>query len=78
MILRTLVEGTGVNATDRICRVSKLTVGRLLADVGTLCRDYHDLTVRVLSCRRVQVDEVCSFAQAVYVYTTPHVLARGG
>lgn len=40
---------------------SKFTILRLLADVGSFCRDYHDLTVRVLKSRRVQVDEVWSF-----------------
>jgi len=44
-ILSALIEGCSINATRRMCRVSKLTVLRLLADVGQLCRDFHDLTV---------------------------------
>jgi len=56
-----LVEGNSVNSTARMCRVSKLTVLRLLADVGRLCREYHDLTVRGLRSKRIQVDEVWSF-----------------
>lgn len=60
-IIHALCEGNSINATARLCGVSKLTVLRLLADVGMLCRDYHDLTVRGLQARRIQVDEVWSF-----------------
>lgn len=61
MILRALVEGNSINSTARLCSVSKLTVLRLLADVGSLCRDYHDMMVRGLSSERVQVDEIWSY-----------------
>ena len=37
--LSSLVEGWSINATTRMCGVSKLTVLRLLADVGSLCPD---------------------------------------
>lgn len=60
-ILSALVEGSSINATARICGVSKITVLRLLADVGTFCAQYHDLMVRDLCCERVQVDEIWSF-----------------
>jgi hypothetical protein len=32
-----------------------------LADVGILCRDFHNLTVRNVRGQRVQVDEIWSF-----------------
>ncbi len=60
-IIGALVEGMGINAAARMCGVSKLSVLRLLADIGSLCRDLHDLMVRGLTCRRVQADEVWSF-----------------
>lgn len=60
-VIHALCEGNSINATARLCGVSKLTVLRLLADVGSLCRDFHDLMVRGLSSRRVQVDEIWSF-----------------
>jgi IS1 family transposase len=60
-VLSALTEGTSIRATCRMCGVSKLTVLRLLADVGQLCADFHDLTVRGLTCRRVQADEIWSF-----------------
>lgn len=61
LVIKMLVEGMSINATARTCSVNKRTVLRLLADLGRLCRDYHDLTVRRLTCRRVQVDEIWSF-----------------
>ncbi len=64
LAFRALCDGSSVNATARIAGVSKLTVLRLLADVGRLCRDYHDLTVSGLTCQRVQVDEIWSFVGA--------------
>jgi len=60
-ILSCLVEGNSINATTRICSVSKLTVLRLLADVGSLCAELHDSMVRDVPARRVQVDEIWSF-----------------
>ena len=60
-VLHALVEGNSINATCRMCGVAKLTVLRLLADVGQFCQDYHDLTVRGLSSKRLQLDEVWSF-----------------
>ncbi|MEM8739554.1 MAG: IS1 family transposase [Planctomycetota bacterium] len=64
MILECLCEGTSVAATCRMLRVSKVTVLRLLADAGTLAAEYHDLMVRDLQCKRVQVDELWSFVGA--------------
>jgi len=61
MVLNALIEGSSVNATARMCKVSKLTVLRLLADVGSLCRDFHDVAVRDLRSKRIQVDEIWSF-----------------
>jgi IS1 family transposase len=60
-ILSALVEGNSVNATARLCGVSKITVLRLLADAGQFCADYHDVYVRGLDSKRVQADEIWSF-----------------
>lgn len=61
MILTALCEGNSINATARMSGASKVTVLRLLADAGTLAADFHDLTVRKLQSKRVQVDELWSF-----------------
>jgi len=63
-ILTALVEGNSVASTCRMFRCSKVTVLRLLADAGTLAADYHDLTVRDLSTKRVQLDEIWSFCHS--------------
>jgi len=56
-----LVEGNSINATVRMTGVCKVTVLRLLADAGQFCADYHDVYVRGLSSKRVQLDEVWAF-----------------
>ncbi len=61
MILTALVEGNSINATARMTGASKVTILRLLADAGRLAADYHDLTVRNLQSKRVQMDELWSF-----------------
>jgi hypothetical protein len=60
-VLSALTEGCSVRSTSRLCGVSKLTVLRLLNDIGQLCEDYHFLKVVGLHCQRVQVDEVWAF-----------------
>ena len=44
--------------------VSKNTVVKLLADVGRVCREYHDQHVRGLKPGQVQCDEIWSFCYA--------------
>lgn len=60
-ILRALTEGGAVNATARVFGVSKNTVLKLLGDAGRFALRYQQETLRDLSCRRVQVDELWSF-----------------
>src|SRR5438309_3206075 len=60
-VLTALVEGNSIASTCRMFGVNKITVLRLLADAGTLAQDYHDLAVRELATKRVQLDEVRSF-----------------
>ena len=60
-VLAALVEGSSVNATSRMCGVSKITVLRLLADAGHFCIDYHNKHVQNVASKRVQVDEIWGF-----------------
>ncbi len=48
-VIGALVEGNSINATARMTSTSKITVLRLLVDVGTFCGQYHDLMVRDLA-----------------------------
>ena len=41
--------------------VSRNTVDKLLCDVGAACLQYQDETLRNLSCKRIQCDEIWSF-----------------
>jgi IS1 family transposase len=55
------MEGAGVNATVRMTGVSKPTILKLVADLGTACADYHDKHVRGLKSVRIQCDEIWAF-----------------
>ncbi len=63
-VVAALVEGNSIRATARMTDVSKPTILKLLADIGTAYAEYHDATVRELRCQRLQVDEIWSFVGA--------------
>jgi hypothetical protein len=58
-----LCEGAGVRPCARLCDVSPTTVLSLLLKMGVGCDRLHDLRVRDLDIRDVQVDEIWSFIQ---------------
>jgi len=60
-VITSLVEGNSIASTCRITGVAKMTVLKLLADVGTACENLQDRWLRDLDCKRVQVDEIWSF-----------------
>jgi hypothetical protein len=60
-ILAALCEGTSINATARQTGVSKVTILKLLAEVGQVCLDYQRETLVNLPCTKIQADEVWSF-----------------
>jgi IS1 family transposase len=63
-IVHCLVEGNSIRATVRLTGAAKNTVTKLLVEVGEKCREFHDKSVRHVSARRVQVDELWSFVGA--------------
>src|SRR5688572_13521857 len=63
-ILAALCEGASVNATARQTGVSKVTILKLLADVGSVCLTFQREAFVNLSCKKVQVDEIWSFVGA--------------
>ena len=63
-ILSCLVEGNSIRATSRITGTSKNTVNKLLINVGKVCTEYQNKTLRNLSCKNLQVDELWSFCYA--------------
>jgi IS1 family transposase len=63
-ILGLMVEGVSVRAITRITGASKNTIIKLLEDAGDAFSDYQDRTLRNLTCKRLQVDEVWAFVYA--------------
>ncbi|MBI4165700.1 MAG: DDE-type integrase/transposase/recombinase [Acidobacteria bacterium] len=63
-VIAALVEGNSINSTVRMTGVSKVTILKLLADLGPRCADYQDRALRNLKCKRLQCDEIWQFCYA--------------
>ena len=63
-VVSALVEGNSLRATARMTGVARMTVEKLLRDMGEACQEFHDRTVRNLKTRRVQADEIWAFCYA--------------
>jgi IS1 family transposase len=72
-VISALVEGCSVRSTVRLTGVSKGAVLRLLVSVGNACADYQNATIRNVSAKRVQVDEIWSFCYAKQKNVTPKI-----
>ena len=60
-IVNLLVECLSMRAISRVADVSINTVTKLLEDVGAACSKYQNETLRNLTCKRVQCDEIWGF-----------------
>src|ERR1700674_1576686 len=63
-VVSVLVEGNSLRATARITGVARMTVEKLLRDLGAACARHHNETVRGLKSQRIQCDEIWSFIGA--------------
>ena len=63
-VVAALVEGCGLRATARMTGVARMTVEKLLRDLGAACAQYQDEYLRNLNCRRIECDEIWSFVYA--------------
>ncbi len=63
-IIRCLVEGNSMRATELMVGCSINTVTKLLRDVGSACLEYQDMNLVDLPCTRIQCDEIWSFCYA--------------
>jgi len=63
-VVAVLVEGNSLRATARITGVARMTIEKLLRDLGEACARYHAEHVRGIKSRRIQCDEIWSFVGA--------------
>lgn len=63
-VLKCLAEGTSLRGTARITGVARMTVEKLMRDLGKACTQYQDEKFRGLTSRRVQCDEIGAFVYA--------------
>ncbi len=63
-VVAALVEGNSLRATARMTGVARMTVEKLLRDLGAACAAYQDEHLQNLPCRRIQCDEIWSFVYA--------------
>ena len=63
-VVKGLVEGVSINGIVRMTDVAKNTLLKLLADLGSVCLDYQDATLRNLNLRHIQCDEIWEFCYA--------------
>ena len=61
MAINCLLEGMSVRSTERLTGVHRDTILRLMVRVGNGCKAMMDETLRGLSCKRIQVDEIWGF-----------------
>jgi IS1 family transposase len=63
-VIAALVEGNSLRGTARLTGVARMTIEKLLRDLGAACAAYHDGKVRGLQSRRIQCDEIWAFVGA--------------
>ena len=63
-ILGMMVEGMSIRAISRMTGASKNTIVKLIEDAGEAFSAYQDKTLRGLTCKRIQVDEIWAFVYA--------------
>jgi IS1 family transposase len=68
-----LVEGNSLRATARMTGVARMTVEKLLRDLGAACTKFHDERVRNLKTKRLQCDEIWAFCYAKKKNVTPAI-----
>ena len=63
-VVAALVEGNSLRGTARMSGVARMTVEKLLRDLGVACARYQDEHLQNLRCKRIQCDEIWSFVGA--------------
>lgn len=76
-ILAALCEGASINSAARQTGASKVTVLKLLAEVGEVVTDYQRKVMVNLPCKTVQCDEIWSFVGAKEKNVAPSERGKG-
>jgi IS1 family transposase len=63
-IIGALVESNSIRATARMCDVAFNTVLKLVPEIGLACAEFQNRTLRNLTCKRIECDEIWSFCYA--------------
>ncbi len=63
-VVKALVEDNSIRSTVRMTGVAKNTIVKLLVELADACAQYQDDTLRNLTCRRVEADEIWAFCYA--------------
>jgi IS1 family transposase len=69
--LSCLLEGASVRSTERLTGAHRDTILRLMVRVATGCERLMDATMRNLTCRRIQVDEIWGYVAKKQRHVTP-------
>ncbi len=77
-LVHLLVEGNSIRATSRISGIAFATVIKFVADIGRACTEYQDKTLRGLTCKRVQADEIWAFCYAKDKNVPDHMRGKPG
>jgi IS1 family transposase len=76
-VVSVLVEGNSLRATARITGFARMTIEKLLRELGAACERFHNERVRDLASQRVQCDEIWAFVGAKQKNATPEQKAQG-
>ena len=61
LVIRLLIEGMGIRATQRVTGVNQNTIMALLVEVGTRCKSFSKKTIKGIPVNDVQADEIWGF-----------------
>ncbi|HTA47153.1 MAG TPA: DDE-type integrase/transposase/recombinase [Bryobacteraceae bacterium] len=77
-VLRCLIEGCSIRSTVRMTGAAKNTVVKLLVELGEVCTQFMDETMRNLPCQRLQADEIWAFVGCNQKQVTVEKIERDG
>jgi len=77
-VIRCLIEGCSISSTVRMTGVTKVTILKLLVELGAACTDFLNEVMVDLHCQRIQVDEIWSFVGCKQKNVTIDKVKRDG